>query len=177
MSLKITGGIFRSRIIDCPKQGVRPTTNRVKEALFSTIGQNLSGCHVLDLFAGSGNLGFEALSRGAEHITFVEKSRKHAQIIRKNIQGLGVTDVCSLEIRDAISFAESCQKKFDLIFMDPPYNIDLVSKTAGKLYNLLTEDGILVIEHSPSEAVGMPVWRSRSYGDSVISYIRREPDA
>jgi len=173
MALRIAGGRLRSRLIECPDKGVRPTTNRVKEAIFSAIGQNLEGLKVLDLFAGSGNLGIEALSRGARQVTFVELNRRNAAVISRNLEKLNIKDQAEVVVCPAAAFIKNCGARFDLIFMDPPYDKDLASQTAPLVYSLLEIDGLLIIEHSPNEPIPMPAWKSRSYGDSVITYIRR----
>lgn len=173
MALRIAGGQHRSRLINCPAKGVRPTTNRVKEALFSAIGRELDGLSVLDLFAGSGNLGIEALSRGAAHATFVEQDRRHAAVISANLSRLGLEAQSEVIISPAASFIKHCSGSFDLIFMDPPYDKALACQTAPLVYRLLKTGGLLIIEHSPNEKIEMNAWKSRSYGDSVITYVRR----
>ena len=173
MSLRIAGGSRRSRIITCPDKGVRPTTNRVKEAIFSALGVDFEGLSVLDIFAGSGNLGIEALSRGAASATFVELNRKNAATISGNLNALELAQQSKVVISPAKDFIKNCRESYDLIFMDPPYDKALASETAPLAYNLLKIDGILIVEHSPNEAVDMEAWKSRSYGDTVITYIRR----
>ena len=173
MSIRVCGGIYRSRRLECPVKGVRPTTDKVKEAIFSTLSADIPGANVLDLFAGSGNLGIEALSRGARKVTFVDKSAVCIRCIEKNLTALGALTDASLIRSDVTAFVQHFPGTFDLIFMDPPYNKGLASKSAPHVYTLLEIGGILTIEHSPDEAIDISPWKTRSYGDTMITYILR----
>jgi 16S rRNA (guanine966-N2)-methyltransferase len=173
MSIRVCGGIYRSRRLECPVKGVRPTTDRVKEAIFSTLSADIPGAYVLDLFAGSGNLGIEALSRGARQVTFVDKSAVCIRCIEKNLSALGAITDASLIRSDVTAFVHHFSGSFDLIFMDPPYNKGLASKSAPHVYNLLKIGGILTIEHSPDEVIDISPWKTRTYGDTMITYILR----
>ena len=171
MSVRICAGKFGSRRISCPK-GIRPTSDRVKEALFSALGIDFSGLKVLDLFAGSGALGIEAISRGAASCDFVDDSRSSVACIRKNLDSLGISEMCRIMESDAGSFVKKCSQKFDLIFMDPPYNKGLASLIAPELYGLIEQGGILAIEHSPREAIDIEVWKEKRYGDTMITFAK-----
>jgi 16S rRNA (guanine966-N2)-methyltransferase len=166
--------MYGSRRIECPAKGVRPTTDRVKQAIFSTLPFDLAGTCVLDLFAGSGNLGIEALSRGSEEVTFVDSSRVCADVIEKNIRSLKANEQAKIVKSDVGSFVEKCGEKFDVIFMDPPYNKGLASELAPRVYSLLKTGGMLVIEHSPDEPIPFQPWKTRTYGDTMITYIMRD---
>ena len=172
MSIRVCGGKFRSRRLECPAKGVRPTTDRVKEAIFSTISHHIHKAAALDLFAGSGSLGIETLSRGAKQVTFVDKSVSSIKTLKKNLEVLGVQDALVVKA-DVMAFIRQCNQEFDLIFMDPPYNKGLASKTAPHVYKLLKIGGILIIEHSPDETVGIEPWKTRTYGDTKVTYIMR----
>ncbi len=174
MGIRVCSGTYRSRIIETPAGGVRPTTDRVKEAMFSTLGPDLADMPVLDLFAGSGNLGIEALSRGAGHATFVESSPVSLRVIRKNLDSLGLTQKARVIRADVRVFVRSCKEPFGLIFMDPPYNKGLASECAPHVYTLLAPGGVLVVEHAPAERLGMLPWKERRYGGTMVSYLRRE---
>lgn len=172
MSLRIGAGQYRSRRIDCP-EGIRPTTDMVKGAIFSALGMVMHGKYVLDLFSGSGALGIEALSRGADSVTFVDKSRPCIHTITKNIVALGALDKVSIFRTDAMSFVLACVNTFDLILMDPPYHNGLASQLAPHVYRLLRPGGVIVIEHSPQEEIDMEAWKSRTYSDTMITFIMR----
>jgi 16S rRNA (guanine966-N2)-methyltransferase len=173
MAIRVCGGIYKSRRLECPVKGVRPTTDKVKEAIFSTLSADIPGAYVLDLFAGSGSLGIEALSRGARQVTFVDKSAVCIRCIEKNLSTLGVRTDAALIKSDVSSFVQHFSGGFDLIFMDPPYNKGLASKSAPHVYNLLKIGGILTIEHSPDEVIDISPWKTRTYGDTMITYILR----
>ena len=174
MSIRICSGVYRSRRIKIPSKGVRPTSERVKEAVFSTISMYLEGANVLDLFSGSGNLGLEALSRGAREVTFVDMSKKCVETIKTNIRDLEIKNTTRTIVSDASAFVRKCRESFDIIFMDPPYNKGLARLLAPSVLRLLKEDGMLVIEHSPREALGLEPWKQAFYGDTCITYIRKE---
>jgi 16S rRNA (guanine966-N2)-methyltransferase len=173
MTIRICGGIFRSRRLECPARGVRPTTDRVKEAIFSTLAPDLNAAKVLDLFAGSGNLGIESLSRGALQVTFVDKSSLCTRFIEKNLATLGVHESAKVIKSDVFAFVRQCTEEFNLIFMDPPYDKGLASNMAPHVYNLLKIGGILTIEHSPYEVIDIQPWKTKTYGDTMITYIKR----
>ena len=176
MSIRVCAGIYKSRRLDCPDKGVRPTTDKVKEAIFSTLSADIPGAYVLDLFSGSGSLGIEALSRGAKQVTFVDKSAASIRCIEKNISRLGADMDTTIIKSDVLTFVQHCAGTFDLIFMDPPYNKGLASKSAPHVYNLLKIGGILTIEHTPDEMIDIRPWKTRTYGDTMITYIiRSEP--
>lgn len=152
---------------------MRPTTDRVKEAVFSTLMHHLQDAHVLDLFAGSGSLGCEALSRGAAMVTFVEQSRECTEIIKRNISSIGLPKQAAIIKSDVRIFLNSCHEKYDLIFMDPPYHKGLASDLAPHVYNLLNPGGILVVEHETGEEIPLNPWKHKQYGDTSISYFTR----
>ncbi len=174
MAIRICSGIYRSRKIGCPVKGVRPTTDKVKQAVFSTIPFDLAGTHVLDLFAGSGNLGIEALSRGSSEVTFVDASKVCTGIIEKNLSTLQAFDRAKIIRSDARTFLEKCRDTYDVIFMDPPYNKGLASELAPHVYRFVKTGGVLVIEHSPNEFIPIKPWKTRTYGDTMITYSMKD---
>ena len=164
---------------------VRPTPARVRESLFSILGQRVVDARVLDLFAGSGALGLECLSRGAAHALFVEKDRAVLQVLRENLRGTRVEARAEVRARDvagALVQLAGEGRSFDLILMDPPYAAGLVGPTLTALatHGLLSEDGIIVIDHPATEAlpsgVGGELTRTdrRIYGDTAIALYERE---
>jgi len=159
----------------------RPTTDRVKEALFNLIQFEIQGSKVLDLFGGSGALGIESLSRGAEHVVFVDQSRASARVIARNLERAKFQDAAKILTQDWMSALSQLENsEFDLVFVDPPYNAALETLVLEKLdlFNLLSEDAIVVIEHPASRALpetvsGYSFLKSRHYGITALSLYRR----
>lgn len=183
--MRITGGTYRSRALVAPKgPATRPTSDRVREALFSMLVSDGvfsgDGPRVLDLYAGSGALGFEALSRGASRIVFVEMARPALTAIRENAEALDVTgDVEILALRVDRALAKDELGAFDLVLLDPPY-ADVKEKAFAEILDLaakrVAEGGILVLEHASNDeptVAGLEVDRRRRHGDTTLSLFRR----
>ncbi len=126
----------------------RPTTDRVKESIFNIIQAYIPCDNVLDLFAGSGALGIEALSRGCQKCTFVENNLMSFSTVKKNIEKARLSEKADLIKKDAFDFLNSCKTKYDIIFLDPPYNKGLLKKSFDYIYkqNILSENGIIIAE-------------------------------
>ena len=180
--MRVITGTARGRRLREPEgMAIRPTTDSVKEAIFNTIQFDIEGRRVLDLFAGTGQLGIEALSRGARECVFVDESTAAVKLIRENLK------TCRLEgtvlQTDAIGYLNQGQK-FDLIFLDPPYDTMLVEKalqTVAKS-DILTKGGIIVCETRREKALpDMPVpyvlRREKCYGKIKLTLYERQPDA
>lgn len=147
-TVRIIGGEWRRRLLRFPDSiGLRPTPDRVRETLFNWLGQDLSGQRCLDLFAGSGALGFEAASRGAERVIMVEKAAKVLRALRDNAAQLAVPSG-RLEIRagDAVQYAASTQERFDVVFLDPPYRQGWIDKVAPLLEKIVNSGAVLYVE-------------------------------
>lgn len=175
--MRITSGLLRNRRFNVPKQEVRPTKERVREAIFSSLGGNCTGLKVLDLFAGAGSLGLEAWSRGAKSVTFVEQSSLVLKTLQENIQILGCDELGKAKsIRaDASRFLGRAGEAFDLIFADPPYDLpDAMAQTLAGIveHSVLTDGGVLVYELRSSDAFDVsPEWeliRNKVYGDTRV---------
>jgi 16S rRNA (guanine966-N2)-methyltransferase len=124
--VRIVGGTWRGRLLRFPESaGLRPTPDRIRETLFNWLGQRLDGLNCLDLFAGSGALGFEAASRGARAVTLVERELRGCQALRDNARLLGATQIEVIQA-DALSFLNSDGRLFDIVFLDPPYRSQLL---------------------------------------------------
>ena len=161
----------------------RPTTDRVKEGLFSIIQFDIEGRRVLDLFAGTGQLGIEALSRGAEKCVFVDASRQAVQVIRENVEHTGFTQNSRIAQSDAIAFLTSCREKFALAFLDPPYASDLLEKTLRKMseIDIMTENGIIVCESAldkvlPTLPGPYEMGREYRYGKIKLTLYHRQAE-
>ncbi len=183
--MRIISGKFKSRLIDFPKTKLtRPMTDRTKETLFNIIGSFVFGKHVLDLFAGSGSIGLEALSRGALDVAFVDRAPWARKVIEKNLAGLGLTPQASLlemDVMPAIRKLERQKAGFSLIFVDPPFEKGLVKKTLMRLdaSDIVQPFAQVVVGHSqhePLDPVGLKnlTWvRTKRIGQACLSFLFR----
>jgi 16S rRNA (guanine966-N2)-methyltransferase len=188
--MRVIAGIYRSRILKCLKGlALRPTSDRLRETLFNVLGSGIQGSRFLDVFAGTGAVGIEALSRGAEHVSFIENHAPSAALIRKNLATLkvhsGVTVICA----DAIRGLETLEAKikagdaaYDYIFIDPPYaataDYSRVLQKVGAS-KLLADRGIVTVEHRktfdlPESFDTLKRVRLLRQGDAALSFYRRE---
>lgn len=173
MRLRIIAGSLGGRYIRAPSgRRTRPTSERVREAWFAALGPRVPGSRVLDLFAGSGALGIEALSRGAARATFVESDGRTAALLRENLRQLGLEGRSDVVRRDVFAFLRrEGRGTFDLALADPPYG----STAARRLAEAFAEDpfaGLLCLEHPPGSLESLPgvVWHRR-YGDTALSFL------
>ena len=144
--VRIIGGTHRSRTIHFPdSDGLRPTPDRVRETLFNWLGQTLYGKRCLDLFAGSGALGFEAASRGAAEVVLVESNRAVFRALQDNAQKLALGNV-ALHCEDGLKFAAQANGAFDVVFLDPPFQSDYLSRLLPRLADLLAPGGVVYAE-------------------------------
>lgn len=185
--MRIIAGSHRGRPIRAPSgMRTRPTTDRVREALFSILG-NLDGQRVVDCYAGSGALGLEALSRGASHAVFVESGREACDVIRQNASSLGLLDRCTILRRELERSADALRQgpQFDLVLADPPWPIAL---SAGPLVvqvlaPLAAPEAVCVLGHPAKQtlsvppALGFELEQTRRWGDSAMSFYRRTTQA
>ena len=160
--IRITGGTHRSRKITVEDQpGLRPTGDRIRETLFNWLGHNLYGMAVLDLYAGSGILGFEAASRAASSVTCIDNNAKTVIQLRKNLAALKF-DQLKVSQQTARKFIENCPEKFDLIFLDPPFDSDEMHTINGIISPLCQTGGYLYREFGASQEIAPmddKVWR------------------
>lgn len=173
----ITGTFKGTKLFGVEGETARPTKDFVKELLFSVLF-DCEGLQVLDLYAGSGSLGFEALSRGADFVDFVDFSDKAIAAMIKNEEKLKCGDAVKIYKRKATTFIETATKKWDLIFLDPPYNKNLVSKTLEAIFKKNIAQGRIVIEHSPLEKIPAEFTPYLTYekisGITKISILKKE---
>lgn len=170
--MRIIAGRWRGHTIKAPPgQRTRPTTDRVREAWMSTLQHDLPGARVLDLFAGSGALGLEALSRGAARVTFVERGAGPLKVLQANIEKLRAQDAVEVVKADAARYVEGLQPDaFDIVLADPPYNTNDAAHLA-ETFARVPFARILCIEHrAGSELSGAAVW-TRRYGDTALTFI------
>lgn len=178
--LRIIGGQWRSRqlsFVEAP--GLRPTPDRIRETLFNWLQGDVASARCLDLFAGSGAIAFEALSRHAAEVVLVEMHPKAARQLRDNLQLLENGDVSRGEVvnADALNFLKRDSKPFDLIFLDPPYRKGLLPQVLDLIIGsrLLTERGLIYLEHEAEESFDWSVWglaiKKQSKAGQVMGYL------
>lgn len=174
--VRIIGGQYRRRLLDFPgSAGLRPTTDRVRETLFNWLGQDLPGWACLDLFAGSGALGFEAASRGAGRVVMIERDRAALEALEKNRIVLGASQVDILRA-DAPAWLANSRETFDLIFIDPPFDSGLVGPVLAELGAHLKSGGQAYVEQG-SEVIAPPgfiIHRSGRAGRSHFALLIKE---
>jgi len=177
--MRIIGGAFRGRILSTPKgEQTRPTSSLLRKALFDICSQRLEDAHFLDLFAGSGAMGIEAISRGAIHSTFVDKSPLACKTITKNIELLGLQEqstILCVPVERAIKMLQGKKKAFQLIYIDPPYGKENLASLVEQLLSahLLAKDGRIFIEELKKNAEvlelhGVKLVEKRRYGDTLL---------
>ncbi len=176
--MRVIAGKFKGMIlVSVPGLTIRPSTDYTREVIFSIL-QDCEGMRVLDLFAGTGSLGLEALSRGAEWVDFVEFSNNAIAVVLQNIGKLRCADQCHVHKRRVESFLKEGVQSYDLIFLDPPYGKGLVNSTLTSIYDhgLLAGEGTIVVEHAPQEIIGDRfqnlIVRSRSTKTTTVTILR-----
>lgn len=178
--MRVIAGEARGRVLRGPPPGsvTRPTPDRVREALFQIVGA-IDDNRVLDLYAGTGALGIEALSRGARAATFVERDRRVVRVLEENLVRAGVDDrstVLGMDVLTALDGPLRSSERFDLILADPPYESGLLPRTLERASALVAPGGTIVAEHAardaPPTAAGLELFDTRRYGDTAISFYR-----
>ena len=175
--LRVGGGDARGRRLKAPK-GIRPTQGLVKAAIFNLVGPGIEGAHVLDLFAGSGAIGIEALSRGAAEVTFVDREPRGLAILRQNLDVLELKQRAHVVRGDVVRWLETMPGEVGragLVFLDPPYEDDVLDRALAVLDRTLT-DAMVVAEHSRRQTLPplsrLLLDRERRYGDTVVTVLR-----
>jgi 16S rRNA (guanine966-N2)-methyltransferase len=184
MAMRVIAGLFKSRTIRAPRgDEVRPTSDRVRESLFSILAGEIDGSSVLDLFAGAGTLGIEAVSRGAKFVTFVEMSSKVVGILKANLESLGIEDrtaVFAGDVFEALEELSRRRSRFGVVFIDPPYYKGTAQRAVEALARsgLVGEGGTVVVEHESrrlplEEYNGLKLSRRVKFGETAVSIYRR----
>lgn len=183
--MRIIAGEKKSRKIEAPEgQDTRPTADRIKEAMFSILQNRLYDARVLDLYAGSGALSLEALSRGAGQAVLVDKSFKACRVIRRNIETLGYQEKATLlnmEDKKAMDFLEQENRRFDLIFLDPPYKLNTTETCMRLAEKLLADGGLILCEHDrktpPDTPANLELKDRREYGITGLTFfVKKEAE-
>ena len=179
MDMRIITGTARGRrLVTLDGLDVRPTPERVKEALFSIIQFDIEGRRVLDLFAGCGQLGIEALSRSAASAVFVDSSAESVKTVKQNLETAGLLANAMVVHSDWHSFTAMCQDVFDIAFLDPPYSAGLLEPALIAVSNLMSDYGVIICEHPPEvvppeTAGGFKISRSYRYGKVLVTLYRK----
>ena len=174
----ITGSARGMTLRTLEGDNVRPTTDKVKEAIFSAIQFEIEGRRILDLFAGSGQLGIEALSRGAANATFVDADKNAIRIIKENLAKTKLDSLSSVAQTDSIAFLTMTDKVFDIAFLDPPYGNGLLQKALSKIGEHIAEGGMVICEHPFKEELednygGLVRQKEYKYSKTAVTVYRK----
>jgi len=178
--MRIITGTYKGRVIKMPK-GIRPTPNRVRKAVFDILG-DIEGLSFLELFAGSGAVGLEALSQGARDVTLVESNSNCVSTIRENIGHLAVSDceLIAMDVEKALEIFKRGKIKFEIIFLDPPYYLGMAKKTLQSIYacDILAPTGFVIVQHFkrdelPPEEGDLSLFKRSVYGDTLLSFYKK----
>ncbi len=176
--MRVVSGKFNGIPLNKNKfQHIRPTADKVRQAVFVKLQFFLPNSRVLDLFCGTGAMGIEALSHGAEKVVFVDKDQRSVNLTKANLKCLGLSE--KVFKCDARVFLEKCEEQFDLIILDPPYKSGLYEVVLKKIFdkNLLADDGIIVCEHAKEDSFdyqGFAVFDEKRYGTIMVTYLKKE---
>lgn len=175
----ITGSARGKKLITLEGDDVRPTTDIVKEALFSIIQFEIEGRRVLDLFGGSGQLAIEALSRGAKNATIVDASKKSIEIIKSNLEHTAFTKAAVVIQSDALSFLSRRTEKYDIAFLDPPYSVGILEKALDMVVDVMSDSGIIICEapfkdELPEKVGDFLLQKKYRYGKTGLFLYRKE---
>ncbi|NTW72805.1 MAG: 16S rRNA (guanine(966)-N(2))-methyltransferase RsmD [Eubacteriaceae bacterium] len=182
--MRVISGTARGRKLSSPKDlSVRPTTDRIKETLFNIINPRIYGCIFVDIFSGSGAMGIEALSRGANEVYFIDSSRESIKLIQDNLRNTGLegekAKVIRADFTRGIRSLSIGKVKADIIFLDPPYDIENIEKIINAIFenNILAKNGIILLEHDKnrnflSENMEFEIFDSRKYGITAVTFFR-----
>lgn len=175
----ISGKLCGKKLEMLKEDAVRPTTDKVKESIFNVIQFDVVGASFMDLFAGSGQIGIEALSRGARAATFVDESRRAIDVVRRNLASTSLLERADVVQKDAISFLRQTRSRFDIAFLDPPYKTGILQKVLDIAPDVMSERGIIICEHPaeeilPANIKRFSVSRSYKYGKIMLTLYRGE---
>ncbi len=184
--MRVIAGVHRGRRLLGPRgQAIRPTSDRVKEALFSILGERTTGARVLDLYAGTGSIGIEALSRGAAHVTFVEANREALRLVQSNLEQCGLQQaarICACQVKQFFSRGSLWSGPYDIVFCDPPYQVtpELVALANTWEGPWLAVDAVVIFEHGKKADIPSPLGsltrvKRYDYGDTALTLFQVTP--
>ncbi|MGD9250718.1 MAG: 16S rRNA (guanine(966)-N(2))-methyltransferase RsmD [Desulfobacterales bacterium] len=181
--MRIIAGRYRGRRLKAPRgRRIRPTTDRLRETIFNIIGSEIRGQKIVDIFAGTGAMGIEALSRGADHAVFIDNYAGALECVRANLAPLAISHQWNIIRWDAgenLSCLGAFQRRFDCAFIDPPYNQGLAARTLTHLVacGAMTDGGLIILEHAHKERIDpdpaqLTLWDQRRYGKTLVTFLR-----
>lgn len=175
----ITGKAKGRRLETLKGNDVRPTTDKVKESVFSAIQFEIEGRHFLDMFSGSGQMGIEALSRGAATATFIDRSKQALKVVERNLLVTNLKQFAKICNTDAISFARTTPDKYDIVFLDPPYNQGILDEIMPLIAQITKQTGVIICESALNDKLLQKYYkftldRQYTYGKIKISTYRHE---
>lgn len=178
--MRVIAGTFRSRLLyEVPSDTTRETKDRVKESVFNSLGTHIIEAKVLDLFAGSGALGIEAISRGASEVTMVDNARAAIHTIHKNVELLDLSKLVSIHRQDSLEFIANTKNVYDIILLDPPYQMNVIEEIIQTIQNneLLSKDGIILCLHSKNVVInddGFDImkYKSKKIGITNVTFLK-----
>jgi 16S rRNA (guanine966-N2)-methyltransferase len=174
--MRIIAGTLKGRRIEAPRwEGLRPTSDKLRETLFNVLAPRTPGARVLDGYAGTGAVGIEALSRGAQVVTFVERDPRAVRLIEANLARCGVSDRYAIIRARFADAARNARERFDIVFLDPPYGADEMPGALDAAAPLVADGGVLVVEHAkrdvaPQRAGSLDRTRTLVSGDSALTF-------
>ncbi|MBQ2971642.1 MAG: 16S rRNA (guanine(966)-N(2))-methyltransferase RsmD [Ruminococcus sp.] len=178
--MRVITGKARGRILETLKgDDVRPTTDKVKEAIFSSIQFELEGRHFLDLFSGCGQMGIEALSRGCSTATFIDRSKAAIKVIERNLSVTNLKQFARVYNADSLSFAKTMGEEYDIVFLDPPYNKGILQEIMPIVAQRMKKTGVIICESALNDEILQKYYkftldRQRTYGKIKVSIYRHE---
>lgn len=178
--MRVITGKARGRVLETLKgDDVRPTTDKVKEAIFSSIQFELEGRHFLDLFAGCGQMGIEALSRGCATATFIDRSKAAISVIQRNLTVTNLKQFARVHNADALNFIKNNAEQYDIIFLDPPYNKGILQEIMPLCAQIMKKTGVIICESALNDEILQKYYkftldRQKTYGTIKVSIYRHE---
>lgn len=178
--MRVITGTARGRNLETVEGlDVRPTTSKVKEGIFSAIQFEIEGARVLDLFCGSGQLGIEALSRGASFCVFVDSARRSQDVTKRNLMATGLFSSARVAAMDYKDFLRTTKERFDIVFLDPPYSKGLAQEAMKMLVDIMTDSGVILCEHEVGDEIDEEIGdfvrvRQYRYGRVLVSAYRKK---
>lgn len=176
--MRIVAGTYKGRVLKSfDGDEIRPTSDMARESLFNILRFRIVGAKFLDLFSGTGAMGIEALSRGAKKVTFNDYSKKSVGLIKENLAKIGAVDGVEVKNYDAITFVRSCREKYDIIFLDPPYNSDILTVVMSEISAILDDGGVVICENEKAldgTFNGLIKTDERKYGRARFAFFEKE---
>lgn len=180
--MRIIAGKFKGlSLYSFNEDNIRPTPDKVRQAIFNTIQFDIAGSSFLDLFAGTGGVSLEAISRGAGYVATVEKDKRSLQLIKKNFNKANAScNLFALDFAKAIKNFSSDGRKFDFIYLDPPFNTPLMERAINDIckHDILKDDGLIICEHEQSSEFTIPerlkIVNDKKYGSVAVTYLRKK---